>query len=48
MGDAYYGYTTGVNGMDMRGILEHSPNIPKRIIFVFSEPIEDNTIHLSQ
>ena len=34
--DAYYGYTTGVNGMDIRGILEHSPNIPKGIIFVFS------------
>ena len=36
MTDAYYGYTTGVNGMDMKGILEHSPNIPKGMIFVFS------------
>ena len=34
--EAYYGYTTGVNGMDMRGILKHSPNMRKGIIFVFS------------
>ena len=34
--DTYYGYSTSVNDMDIRGILEHSPNIPKGIIFVFS------------
>ena len=33
---AYYGYSTGVNGMDIREILEHFPNIRKGIIFVFS------------
>ena len=33
MVEAYYGYTTGINGMDIRGILEQSPNIPKRFFF---------------
>ena len=33
--EAYYEYATGVNGMDIRGILEHSPNIPKGHHFIF-------------
>ena len=34
--EAYYRYTTVVNGTDITGILEHSRNIQKGIIFVFS------------
>ena len=34
--EAYYGNTTGINGMDIRGILEQSPNIPKRESFFLS------------
>ena len=34
--EAYCGYTTSVNGMDIRGILEHSSNIPNGIISVFT------------
>ena len=33
---ACYMHTTGVDGMYIRGILEHTPKIPKGIIFVFS------------
>ena len=37
--EAYYGYTTDVNGTDIKGILEHSPNIRKGNIFVYSDVV---------
>ena len=42
--EAYYGYTTGINDVDIREILEHSPNIQKGIIFVFSVVFEINSV----
>ena len=35
--EACYGYTTGINDMDIRGLLEYSPNIRKGIIFVLGK-----------
>ena len=35
--ETYYVYTTGVNSMNISGILEHSPNIPKGTIFALDE-----------
>ena len=37
--EAHYGYTTGVNGPNIREILEHSPNIRKGIIFLVNDII---------